>query len=83
MCRARRARTHGARAHLEMAHVMLLLESMKPLYFLLILALGPALGELTSDARPLPVVVSVSDVHQIDNVRASADLPTTDTAPRT
>jgi hypothetical protein len=52
---------------------MLLLEDMKPLYLLLILALGPALGELTSPREPVPVTVSVSDVHQLSDLHASTD----------
>ncbi|HET9624627.1 MAG TPA: hypothetical protein VFP84_24840 [Kofleriaceae bacterium] len=56
---------------------------MKPFYLLLLLGLGPALGELTSDARPVPVAVSVSDVHMLDNARAAVDDRTPDTTPRT
>lgn len=62
---------------------MLLPSGMKPFYLLLLLGLGPALGELTSDARPVPVAVSVSDVHMLDNARAAVDDRTPDTTPRT
>jgi hypothetical protein len=47
---------------------------MKPLFILLILALGPALGELTAPARaPIVSMTSVSDVHQLPDSRATTD----------
>jgi hypothetical protein len=50
---------------------------MKPLFILLILALGPALGEMTAPVAPAPLVTvsSVTDVHQLpdDNTNASVE----------
>ena len=47
---------------------------MKPLYILLILALGPALGELTAPpAAPIVSMTSVSDIHQLPDSHAATD----------
>lgn len=52
---------------------------MKPLLILLVLALGPALGDLTAPiaTAPLVTVSSVSDVQQLpdDNTDASTEPP--------
>lgn len=51
------------------AHAMLFNQGMKPLLILLILALGPALGEMTAPVPPAPLVTmsSVTDVQQVPN----------------
>lgn len=77
----------------RVAHAMLFWRTMKPLMILLILALGPALGQLTAPEAPAPRVgmSDVSDVHQLPDdraptdsadARASVERPT-DHAPRT
>lgn len=76
---------HALAAHLGVAHAMLFTLGMKPLLILLILALGPALGDLTSPVPASPVVgvSSVSDVHQLpDDASASVEHPAVEHTPR-